>query len=148
MNRVLFRRYFPVIAVILLLLQAGCFSDNGDDESSGFTSHNTGNNCLQCHTAGGSGDGIFTAAGSVYHTDGTTVYAGVTVNLMNGSSVAATMVSDNNGNFYTGGALDFGSGLTPAVVTSGGTRTMASTINNGGCNQGGCHDSNRRIVAD
>ncbi len=143
-----YRKYCLVIAAVFLLFQAGCFSDNGDDESSGFTSHNTGNNCLQCHTAGGSGDGIFTAAGSVYHTDGTTPYGGVTVNLMNGSIVAATMVSDNNGNFYTGGTLDFGSGLTPSVVTSGGTRTMPSTINNGGCNQGGCHDSNRRIVAD
>jgi hypothetical protein len=143
--KLFYKSYCLIIGALLLLSLGGCFNDESDEAD---TSHNTGKNCLECHTAGGSGEGIFTAAGSVYMPDATTAFGGVTVNLLNGTTLVKTMVSDGNGNFHTGDSIDFGSGLTPSVVTSGGTRQMSSTIAEGGCNKTGCHDSNRRIVAD
>ena len=45
--------------------------DNDDNEIkistfSSDDSHNAGNDCMTCHKSGGSGEGLFSAAGTVY----------------------------------------------------------------------------------
>lgn len=113
-------------------------SQSGDDES-----HRNGENCMSCHVAGGSGEGCFIVAGSVYDNTQTNPVNSGTVNLHTGpngtGSLIATIQVDSKGNFYTTDQVNFGAGVYPSYTnTSGQTNYMGSSIATGQC--GSCHN--------
>jgi len=111
-------------------------STNGDNNS-----HNTGQNCMSCHKQGGSGEGWFTVAGSVYDSLKTSAYPNSTVKLYTGpngtGTLKYTIPADGLGNFYTTASIDFAGGLYPSIQGSLVTKYMSSTITTGQCNS--CH---------
>lgn len=108
-------------------------------------SHNIGKNCMTCHTSGGEGAeaGWFQTAGTVYDSVQNTINPNATVYLYTGPNGTGTLKHtiqvDDLGNFYTTEAIDFGSGLYPAVQGNTQTKYMFSTITTGQCNS--CHGS-------
>ncbi len=105
-------------------------------------SHNAGQNCMNCHKKGGSGEYAFQVAGTVYDTSGTLIFPNVLVYLYTGpngtGNLKYTIEGDAKGNFYTTENIDFGStGLYPAIKGKNKTYYMSSPITGGACN--GCH---------
>lgn len=114
-------------------------------------SHNTGKDCLACHSVEGAGRGIFTVAGSIYKPDGVTPYPNLKVKLFAGEnrlgSPVAVLDVDGNGNFFTTKeiARAYGDGdaevgyLYPSVISENGEYKMpkAFSLSVGGCNS--CH---------
>ena len=114
-------------------------------------SHNTGKDCLTCHSVEGAGRGIFTVAGSIYKPDGVTPYPNLKVKLFAGEnrlgSPVAVLDVDGNGNFFTTKeiARAYGDGdaevgyLYPSVISENGEYKMptAYSLSVGGCNS--CH---------
>jgi len=133
-------------------------SCSDDDESSGESltsstngnkSHNAGQNCMNCHVAGGGGEGTFVVAGTVYNSTGQSVYPNAIITLTTGANgtgtLRATIYCDAKGNFYTTALVDFSGGLYPAVKnTSGAITYMQSSTTQGACNS--CHGSSNRIT--
>lgn len=128
----------------------GSASESGENESGGGSSgsgsassrsHNMGLNCMNCHYAGGPGEGVFTVAGTVYDTSKTVTYPGATVKLYTGPGATGTLkytlTADGSGNFHTTQVIDFGTGLYPVVQGSKSTFYMSMSITTGQCN--GCH---------
>jgi len=113
------------------------YSEYGDDES-----HQTGNTCQNCHVAGGSGEGIFTIAGSVYQADGTTVNPNTTIKIYSGSNgsgdLLATIEVDGEGNFYTTQDMDWTGGRYVSASSATNEEFMQSQVTSGSCNS--CHD--------
>jgi len=114
-------------------------------------SHNTGQNCMECHKSGGDGEGWFTAAGSVYNSALTSPYANGTINLTtevrNTGITKASIEIDQNGNFYTTEPISFADGLYVSVTgASGTTKYMSQKITTGQCNS--CHDVSNGIWAE
>lgn len=111
-------------------------SSNGDDKS-----HNTGQNCMNCHKSGGPGEGIFKVAGTLYDSLKTSTYPNAIIKLFTGpngtGTLKYTIQVDAKGNFFTTDAIDFGSGLYPAAMGSLTTKYMGSSISMGQCNS--CH---------
>ena len=133
------------MSLALLLINScekkGCGSTN-ISTTNGHESHNAGQNCMNCHSSGGEGQGCFLAAGTVYDNAATSIYPNATIRLYsqpNGAgSVVATIQGDAKGNFYTTGSIDFGSGLYPSVTNSGGqTMYMSASTTTGACSS--CH---------
>ena len=113
-------------------------SENGDDES-----HNNGQNCMNCHSPGGKGEGWFSAAGSVYKSDKASRNANGKVFLYtepNGQgTLKNTIEVDGEGNFYTTETIIFEGGLYPVHQNSNGVKKfMESPIISGQCNS--CHN--------
>ncbi|MFC1547068.1 hypothetical protein ACFL5M_00945 [Candidatus Neomarinimicrobiota bacterium] len=140
-----------------LFMWAGCEDpdDDGGNEtvisSFGDTeSHRAGNDCMSCHVSGGSGEGWFTVAGTVYETGGTTPYPNTTVRLYTGAGSSGELVItvevDANGNFYTTETVDWGTGLYPTVSSDNETRSMASVATTGACNS--CHSGTAVLALD
>lgn len=104
-------------------------------------SHNMSINCMNCHKSGGSGEGIFNVAGTVYNDLKTGTYPNATIKLFsepNGNGLLKYSVEvDGFGNFYTTENIDFGGGLFPSVQGNASTKNMASSITTGQCNS--CH---------
>lgn len=110
-------------------------------------SHNAGQNCMSCHTAGGAGRGAFTLAGTVY--SGGNVAPNTTVYIysdQNFSNRVATLEVDGKGNFYTvatiSGLVENANGFVDGVFVKvegadGQIRSMSGTVSNGACNE--CH---------
>lgn len=123
-----------------------CKKENDENETniSSFNdteSHNMGQNCMNCHKSGGSGEGWFNAAGTVYDSLGTAVYPNALVELYSGPNGSGTkkysIEVDGKGNFYTTEDINFGSGLYPSIKGSIVTKHMATAITTGQCNS--CH---------
>lgn len=139
--------YILAIATLALVAFNSCDDDDeGENETniSSYTSddsHKAGQDCMTCHKSGGSGEGWFTAAGTVYNKALTSVYPGSTVRLYSESggtgNLIATIEVDENGNFYTTENIDFGTGLYTLVEGNTSTKNMASSITHGKCNS--CH---------
>jgi len=143
------------ILIVLSIVLIGTISvqsckkeKNGGEEETKISthgtnkSHNMGQNCMNCHKNGGSGEGIFQVAGTVYDSLKTNIYPNATVNLYTqpngGGQLRATVYADSKGNFYTTAAVDFSGGLYPSVIsTSGTTKYMSTSISIGACNS--CH---------
>lgn len=117
------------------------------------TSHNAGQNCLNCHSVGGVAESaaVFNAAGTVYQSNGS-VQTNATVNLYisNTNTLSASLKTDGSGNFYTTEHVEglfyaggpFVSGVDVEVVgPSGIRRTMSGVITTGAC--AACHGSSR-----
>jgi hypothetical protein len=112
-------------------------SSNNDDES-----HKMGENCMNCHVQGGSGEGWFNVAGTLYNSAQTSTYPNGTVKFFaepNGVGTAIKEVEiDSKGNFYTTENIDFGNGLYVGVFgTNGEQKFMVTTVSTGACNS--CH---------
>jgi hypothetical protein len=104
-------------------------------------SHHTGEDCLECHKEGSTGNGCFVVGGTVYDTTYTSTYPNATVNLYsdhNGQGeLKATLAVDGNGNFYSTDVIR-GVNVYPAVTSlNGKTQYMTGVIAKGSCN--GCH---------
>jgi len=139
------------VVCLLMGLSAGLFSCSKDDSeneamtsSSGSNeSHNAGRNCMECHRSGGSGEGIFNLAGTVYNEALTSINPNATVNLYTGANGTGTLIKaievDAKGNLYTTSSIDFGSGLYVSVDGATTIKYMSSAITNGACNS--CHGS-------
>ncbi|MBH30749.1 MAG: hypothetical protein CMG71_02020 [Candidatus Marinimicrobia bacterium] len=116
----------------------------------GLISHNTGQDCIECHSLEGAGSGVYTVAGSIFHVDQETPFPNILVKLFpnksrTGNPVAVLEV-DGLGNFYTTeDILPEGKGdgevgmLYPSVVTDDNQIDMpiAFSTSMGGCNS--CH---------
>jgi hypothetical protein len=131
---------------LIALSFMGCRKDRNCNESNNSASgenrsHNFGQNCLNCHTSGGEGEGCFQAAGSV--TDGTilTHVVSGTVKFFtepNGAGqLKYSIPIDSKGNFYTTESISI-NGLFPAIIgPSGVAHYMSSSVSTGACNS--CH---------
>jgi hypothetical protein len=105
---------------------------------------------MHCHQPHGDGPGVFTAAGSVYRTDGNPATAG-TIELWAGGAAEGTLVAtlevDGLGNFYT--TADLGlpdAAVQPVVVDPDGqvVNMMPWTTESASCNQ--CHTPGLRVL--
>ena len=140
-----------ILSIMFVLIS--CENEDNDDYSenevkiSTFNdddSHKNGQNCMNCHSSGGSGEGWFNVAGSVYDSSKTNPYPNAMVKLYsepNESGVLVKLIEvDGKGNFYTTESVDFGSGLYVSVTdTNGNSKVMNSPIPTGQCNS--CHGS-------
>ncbi len=137
-------------AVLLFVFISSCKKDaeikiskNGETES-----HNMGQACTNCHKSGGSGEGIFTIAGTVYDStlvnplpNGKIEFYDAAV----GGNLMLTLEVDGNGNFYTTNNVSFGSGLYPrAVSPMGDIHEMLVPFSGGSC--ASCHGNTRPRV--
>ncbi len=111
-------------------------------------SHKAGRNCMNCHYDGGSGEGWFTIAGTVYDSLKNSPYPNATIRLYSGpngtGSLMGTIEVDGLGNFYTTNQINFENGLYVSVSGNTTTKNMITPINSGQCNS--CHgESTDRI---
>jgi hypothetical protein len=105
-------------------------------------SHNEGQNCMSCHVSGGSGEGWFNVAGTVYDTNKTIINPNSTIKLYTGTggtgTLKATVEVDARGNFYTTETVSFGDGLYVVVISAAGNQKhMLSKVSSGQCSS--CH---------
>lgn len=104
-------------------------------------SHNKGMNCMQCHKAGGEGEGCFNVAGTVYQANLQNTVSSGKVELYTGPNGTGTLKYtidiDSKGNFYTTANVAY-TGLYPKVTgPSGASISMGSPLSTGACNS--CH---------
>lgn len=135
----------PLLIMIVLL---SCENENENETKistyNSSESHNAGQNCMNCHTSGGEGEGRFVVAGTVYDSQKTNTYPNATVRFYSGpdgtGDLVATLQVDNLGNFYSTEAINFGSGLFVSVQGETQTRYMPTSLTTGACNS--CHGNN------
>lgn len=131
----------------LSLMFFSCDKDSGENETlissnNDKKSHKHGQNCMSCHRSGGSGDGWFVVAGSVYDAALDVANPNGTIRLYDGpvdsGMLIKTVEVDGKGNFYTTENIDFASGLYTSVTSANGNvKIMNSPITDGACNS--CH---------
>lgn len=138
-----------------LLLLTACGGGGGSDDGNNIgqvgtssnnstRSHNVGKVCSECHKAGGSGEGIFTIAGTVYTNGaGSAVAPNGMVKIyadINRLNLVRTLEVDAKGNFYTvdviPGLTDTGGGIAGVYVTVG-ANNMPGNVSSSACNS--CH---------
>ena len=112
-------------------------SSYNDDDN-----HKNGQNCVSCHSSGGSGEGWFNVAGSVYDSSKQNLYPNAVVKLYSEPNESGMLIKqievDGKGNFYITESVDFGNGLYVSVTgTNGNSKVMNSPILTGQCNS--CH---------
>jgi len=143
-----FRIFTSIAIVSLLLIVLQACEDEGENEtkissSLSSESHKSGENCMNCHVEGGSGEGWFTVAGTLAQNDSNTSFANTVVKLSSGPNATEaleyTIMVDELGNFYTTENINFTFGLYTSVEGELSTNTMVSVISNGECNS--CHDN-------
>ncbi len=132
-----------------LTVFTSCQKDNESggsniSQTGGTKSHKMGQNCMNCHKAGGNGDGQFNVAGTVYNAQLASVFPNAVIKLYTGANgggtLRATINGDANGNFYTTEPIDFTGGLYPAILGSGtNIKYMSESITSGACSS--CHGS-------
>jgi|WetSurMetagenome_2_1015567.scaffolds.fasta_scaffold84155_2 hypothetical protein len=115
------------------------------------SSHNVGSLCMNCHNSGGSNEYWWTVAGTIFKPDSVSLNPNATVYLFSGingtGNLVLTLPVDGISNFYTTGAVNFGTGLFPEVKSSSGEiRYMQSSTTNGNCNS--CHTKGHRIIVN
>lgn len=106
--------------------------------------HNQGLGCITggCHDGGTPQAPQWTAAGTLYRgAGGGAALAGGTIDLVDANGTEVTLVSAQNGNFWTAQTLVFP--LTVKASDCFESRMMPTPAPLGSCNQGGCHESRR-----
>lgn len=135
-----------VSAVAILMVFQSCENEENENETLISTygsneSHNIGQNCMGCHQLGGSVEGWFTTAGTVYDHTKSSTFPNASIRLYTGpngtGTLRATVQGDLKGNFYTTEAIDFGDGLYATVECEEELHHMQSPITTGQCNS--CH---------
>jgi hypothetical protein len=129
-----------VSAFLAAVALASCLACGGhDDDDKNNELMAPGQNCLACHTPGGSaGEASFSVAGTVFGSttaDTGSGLAGVSVVLTDANSVDTTLITNAAGNFFTRAALALP--LKKAAVVINGQRTEMSAAPAGDCNR--CH---------
>ena len=135
-----------ILFISLVFVLMSCEKDNNETKVSqhnGDSSHKSGEDCMGCHTSGGSGEGIFTVAGTVYDLDQLNPYPNATVRIYTGPNATGDLVKtievDGKGNFYTTEFMDFEGGMYTSITgTSGSVEHMITTVSSGRCNS--CHN--------
>jgi len=136
--------WIPFVACMFFLSceKEGVCNVYNVSESNGSESHNFGLNCMQCHKAGGEGEGCFNAAGSVQNAALTAPETSGQIEFYSGpngtGSLVYTIPLDAKGNFYTTKIMGV-NGLYPAIKNANGTQFMGSSLTTGACNS--CHGS-------
>lgn len=135
------------ILFVLLFVVGACEKEEGENEymvSENFSeeSHNTGQDCMECHVPGGSGEGWFTVAGSVFDLQLEEPVANGLIELtaepQSEGSIIATIEIDAKGNFYSTEAIDISDGIYATVKSKDGNKEyMLSQVTSGSCNS--CH---------
>lgn len=141
-----------LLLLVSALFIAGCDTEGSEDDETMVSrfgdseSHNAGANCMACHRTGGSGEGVFVVAGTVFREDLTTVNPGTIVRLLSNPDRAVLMALevDARGNFYTTESLDFEEGLLTEVLSGDNTRVMTTPISAGACNS--CHGETVSVI--
>lgn len=139
--------FTSLVGVFALSIFASCGKNkNNETKISAYNdteSHNMGQNCMSCHLQGGSGEGWFNVAATVYDSLQISPYPNTTVKLYTGpngtGTLKYTIEVDGNGNFYTTEDVDFSTGLYPVVASNSGTNYMSTPIYMGNCVS--CHGS-------
>lgn len=135
---------FLIIFSLMIILQS-CQKE-GENEtkisSNGAkVSHQMGENCMDCHKQGGTGEGWFKIAGTIYDITKTSTYPNATVKLYTGvngtGTLKYTIQVDALGNFYSTENVDFGTGLYPSVQGGTTKKYMSLVVTFGQCNN--CH---------
>lgn len=137
--------YLVLLLLSLTIVISGCEKDDNkvmNSQKDGTDSHKHGEDCMSCHSSGGSGEGVFTIAGSIYNDDMLTPYPNGTVELkidIAGSvNMVKTLEVDARGNFYTTDPFDFSEGAYTSIWSINGKEyDMNSKISSGSCNS--CH---------
>jgi hypothetical protein len=116
--------------------------------SSSKSSHNNGQNCIDCHTYGGKGEGCFNVAGSMYNSSDKTPMVSGYISLYTEASGKGTLKAkinvDQSGNFYSS---DIGevSGLYASITgPKGEVRHMSQPLTTGACTS--CHGNSTAII--
>ena len=135
-----------IMMTSFLFVNSSCDKDDDGNEKmqsnyNGDESHNTGQNCMNCHLQGGDGEGWFIIAGSVYDSLKTSSYPNSLINLYGGPNGTGGLVAaievDGLGNFYTTNEINFGNGLYTSASGNTSTEHMNMPITSGHCNS--CH---------
>lgn len=134
------KNYVIIILSVTGLLISSCEKKISQYDSN--KSHYTGQDCMQCHTSGGEGEGHFKVAGTVYDSTKINVYPKATIKLYSaaqgGGDLIKTIEVDGNGNFYTTEKVKFNKDVYPSVEGVGGdVKFMSTPISKGNCNS--CH---------
>jgi len=132
------------LAIVAIVAIHSCEDNENETKISSYNStesHNAGQNCMSCHTSGGSGEGWFTVAGTIYDSTKAVTYPNATVGLYTGPEGTGSLIMeievDGLGNFYTTESIDFGTGLYTLVEGSLVTKHMNSKLSTGQCST--CH---------
>jgi hypothetical protein len=145
-----------IILIIFLLIPSlifiACEDEDGDEIKisyyDGKESHRAGEDCMNCHFYGGSGEYWFQIAGTLYDSTLTNIYPGGTVKLYSepngGGELKNTIKVDALGNFYSTEQIDFGNGLYPTVQGDELNKNMLSAITTGRCNS--CHGNSQDVI--
>lgn len=137
------------VAAALSVVMA-CSKDKDSGESAisqpqSTKSHNAGENCMTCHKAGGSGEGSFTVAGTVYNNKLSAIFPNAIIKLYtkpnSGGTLRAVISGDAKGNFYTTEKVDFSGGLYPVIFGHDidFPKYMLQPVTSGAC--ASCHGS-------
>lgn len=131
-------------ALFVFVVFQACEENENETKISSFDSsesHNMGKNCMECHKIGGSVEGWFTVAGTVYDDTKLTTLPNAIIKLTTGPNGTGDLVSsvevDKKGNFYTTKSVDFGTGLYATVNGNSGSNHMNAKVQSGQCNS--CH---------
>jgi hypothetical protein len=131
-------------SLVLFVIFQACEENENETKISSFDSsesHNVGKNCMECHKIGGSVEGWFTVAGTVYDDTKMSVFPNATIKLTTGPNGTGNLVSsvevDKKGNFYTTNSVDFGTGLYATVEGNLSSNHMNAKVQSGQCNS--CH---------
>jgi len=135
---------FAILFAFVLLTQSCEKEGENETKISYFDedeSHKEGQNCMDCHLAGGSGEGWFTLAGTVYDKQQSNTFKNATIKLYTEADgrgiLKYTLQGDALGNFYTTEPIDYGSGLYVSVQGNTVVNHKSITVNGGQCNS--CH---------
>lgn len=122
----------------------GVISEVGVSHTGSRLSHNDsrrGADCMTCHKSGGTGQGVFTVAGTAYN--GSSPASSGTVYFYTSNSrttLITTLEVDAYGNFYTVDPIsqltDTGGGVAGVYVNVD-SASMPGLVSNGSCNE--CH---------
>ena len=130
-----------VPALFALVCIASCLACGGhDDDDKNNELMAPGQNCMACHTPGGSaGEASFSVAGTVFGSataDTGSGLAGVSVVITDANQVDTTLTTNAAGNFFSRAPLALP--LKKAAVVRNGQRTEMSSAPDGACNH--CHN--------
>lgn len=133
------------LPLLIMVVMLSCEKENENETKistyNSSDSHHIGQNCMNCHTSGGEGEGVFVVAGTVYDNLKTNTYPNATVRLYSGPDGTGDLIAiiqvDKLGNFYSTETINFGSGLFVSVQGETQTRYMPTSLTTGQCNS--CH---------
>lgn len=133
----------PALCVMMMVAMLSCEEGNETMISTydSDESHKAGQNCMNCHTKGGEGEGWFEVAGTVYDSSGTSTYPNATVKFYSGpngtGTLQYTLQVDARGNFYSTEEMNAPGGLYVSVQGDLQTNHMLSILDSRNCNS--CH---------